>query len=167
MEKILNQASTLNGDARAPYESATTEPPRHAVPAPQQELIPGVPRSKRTKKRLRDFLRKNVFYSQNIQQGSGKNKKEKTGSFKFDYIITLMKKKGIDIYLVQETWIPNDFDSEIKGHYIFHHGTPEASDSNTGEAAEERRKPERTYERRSSHHSITVGYSSMKKSWTT
>jgi hypothetical protein len=109
-----SQPSTLNGDAR-PYKSATTKTPRHAVPAPQQEPIQGVPRSKRNKKRLRDFLRKTVFYSQNIQ-GSANNKKEKTGSYKFEYIITMMKKKGIDIYLVQETWIPNDFDTEIKGH---------------------------------------------------
>eukprot|EP00978_Attheya_sp_CCMP212_P024128 scaffold75404_cov31-Attheya_sp.AAC.1 len=44
-----------------------------------------------------------------------------------------MKEKGIDIYLlVQETWLPNDFERDINRHYIFHHGTPEASDSNTG-----------------------------------
>eukprot|EP00978_Attheya_sp_CCMP212_P023473 scaffold71971_cov55-Attheya_sp.AAC.1 len=70
-----------------------------------------------------------IFY--NIQ-GSGKNKKESIGPYKFEYIISLMKEKGIDIYLVQETWLPNDFERDTEGHYIFHHGTPEASDSNTG-----------------------------------
>eukprot|EP00978_Attheya_sp_CCMP212_P031663 scaffold120560_cov56-Attheya_sp.AAC.5 len=43
-----------------------------------------------------------------------------------------MEKKGIDVYAVQETWLPNNFTTVINGHYIFHHGT-EASDSNGGE----------------------------------
>jgi len=112
---------TIIGDNR-PNESAstttTTNSPSQAVPATRQRTRKTTgeatkPRSK-NKKRLRDFLRKTIFYSQNIH-GSGKNKKENTGPYKFEYITSLMKEKGIDVYLVQETWLPNDFEREING----------------------------------------------------
>eukprot|EP00978_Attheya_sp_CCMP212_P035935 scaffold159284_cov41-Attheya_sp.AAC.1 len=93
---------TINGDNR-PNESAsttttTTNSPSQAVPATRQRTRKTTgdatkPRRK-NKKRLRDFLRKTTFYSQNIQ-GSGKNKKENIGPHKFEYIISLMKEKGI------------------------------------------------------------------------
>jgi hypothetical protein len=44
-----------------------------------------------------------------------------------------MHEKGIDVYLVQETWLSSDYEdrSVINGCYVFHHGTnKEASDSN-------------------------------------
>ena len=132
-EEPSSPNGAINGDNR-PNESpnTTTTSPSQAVPAPRQRSTTGDATKQRrnNNKRLRDFLQKTIFYSQNIQ-GSGKNKKEKLGPYKFEYIIDLMKTKGIDIYLVQETWLPDDFEKEIKGHYIFHHGTPEASDSNT------------------------------------
>eukprot|EP00978_Attheya_sp_CCMP212_P012157 scaffold30211_cov54-Attheya_sp.AAC.3 len=44
----------------------------------------------------------------------------------------MMKEKGIDVYLLQETWLPDEYESfsVINGFYMFHHGTDEASDSN-------------------------------------
>jgi hypothetical protein len=46
-----------------------------------------------------------------------------------------MKEKGIDVYLVQETWLSDEFEnsSNINGVYLFHHEIEhEASDSNEG-----------------------------------
>ena len=104
------------------------------MPAPQQKqgintgdaTTPG----RKQKQRLRDFLRKTVIYSQNIQ-GSGKNKTKDIPPWKFDYITKLMKRKNIDVYLIQETWISDDYDNVINGHHIFHHGTPEEESAKT------------------------------------
>eukprot|EP00978_Attheya_sp_CCMP212_P038384 scaffold189626_cov36-Attheya_sp.AAC.2 len=35
-----------------------------------------------------------------------------------------MKRKNIDVYLIQETWISDDFSHVINGQHIFHHGKP-------------------------------------------
>eukprot|EP00978_Attheya_sp_CCMP212_P036231 scaffold162830_cov52-Attheya_sp.AAC.1 len=42
------------------------------------------------------------------------------------------RERGIDVYLLQETWLPDEYESfsVINRFYMFHHGTDEASDSN-------------------------------------
>ena len=109
-------------------------PPNTGVPATHRVSSDGATHRTKCNKqtRLRDFLQKTIFYSQNIH-GSGKRKDTNTGTIKFDYITDLMHEKGIDVYLVQETWLSSDYEdrSVINGCYVFHHGTnEEASDSN-------------------------------------
>eukprot|EP00978_Attheya_sp_CCMP212_P046568 scaffold399411_cov62-Attheya_sp.AAC.2 len=72
--------------------STSNNPPNRAVPAPPQVSSIGVtPKPKR----LRDFLKKTIFYSQNIQ-GSEKCKEIDSSPYKLEYITTMMKEKGID-----------------------------------------------------------------------
>ena len=132
--------TTLNPEPEIPNQGAPPKPnnpPNLAVPAPSRVSPYG---GTNKQKRLRDFLRKTTFYSQNIQ-GSGRCKATDTPTYKFDHITSLMKAKGIDVYLVQETWLSNEYEdsSDINGFYLFHHGTDEeheASDSNEGEDEE-------------------------------
>eukprot|EP00978_Attheya_sp_CCMP212_P043841 scaffold293198_cov40-Attheya_sp.AAC.2 len=111
-------------------------PPNPSDPADTSPIHSDTHRRQQTKaktKKAQRFSKEDSFYSQNLQ-GSGKNKKQGTGPYKFDYIINLMETKGIDVYIIQtqETWLPNNFTTVINGYYIFHHGS-EASDSNGGE----------------------------------
>jgi hypothetical protein len=103
-----------------------TPPPNLPVLATPQASSHGVTKQKR----LREILKKITIYSQNIQ-GSGRNQKEDTDTYKFDHITSLMEERGIDIYLVQETWLNDEYKSHsvVNGYYLFHHGTNEASDS--------------------------------------
>eukprot|EP00978_Attheya_sp_CCMP212_P019003 scaffold52694_cov58-Attheya_sp.AAC.2 len=42
-----------------------------------------------------------------------------------------MEKDNIDAYLIQETWIPEDWTKIINGYYVFNHGTEENEDPPT------------------------------------
>eukprot|EP00978_Attheya_sp_CCMP212_P038047 scaffold184938_cov30-Attheya_sp.AAC.1 len=64
--------------------STSNNPPNHAVPGVTPKP-----------KRLRDFLKKTIFYSQNIQ-GSGKCKEIDSSPYNLEYITTMIKEKGID-----------------------------------------------------------------------
>eukprot|EP00978_Attheya_sp_CCMP212_P011742 scaffold29160_cov31-Attheya_sp.AAC.1 len=43
-----------------------------------------------------------------------------------------MKKRGIDIYLLQETWLCGDYDKYITGYLMFHHGLESPTTCNRG-----------------------------------
>ena len=43
-------------------------------------------------------------------------------SEKIENIINAMESHKIDIYLVQETWLKDNFSKEISGHRFMHHG---------------------------------------------
>eukprot|EP00978_Attheya_sp_CCMP212_P000718 scaffold1423_cov39-Attheya_sp.AAC.5 len=42
-----------------------------------------------------------------------------------------MKRKNINVYLIQETWISDDYSHLINEHHIFHHGTPSEESAKT------------------------------------
>jgi exonuclease III len=138
-DQIPHNASNggnLRTNPENPNQGAPNIPPNLPVPAPPQVSSHGVTKQKR----LRDFLKKTIIYSQNIQiQGSGRNQKEDTDTYKFDHITSLMEMRGIDIYLVQETWLNNEYKSHsvVNGYYLFHHGTNEASSDSIDEEEEE------------------------------
>ena len=128
-DETLHDAEDGDGDDLQTH----TPPPNPPVLAPPRVSSHGVTKQKR----LREILKKITIYSQNIQ-GSGRNQKEDTDTYKFDHITSLMEERGIDIYLVQETWLNDEYKSHsvVNGYYLFHHGTNEASDSIDGEEEE-------------------------------
>jgi exonuclease III len=53
---------------------------------------------------------------------------------KLDFIIELMKRLEIHIYLIQETWLENDWTVTYDSYTIFHHNVPKKAHQRTGVA---------------------------------
>eukprot|EP00978_Attheya_sp_CCMP212_P028690 scaffold99797_cov38-Attheya_sp.AAC.1 len=117
------QTSTLNGDAR-PYESTPTTPTRESrtdlTPFTLVTTTTGTKLTATTKSNRRNNNKKrskeatSTIYPQNIQGGKD--------PLKLEYITAQMKKRGIDIYLLKKTWLCGDYDKDINGYLMFHHG---------------------------------------------
>jgi hypothetical protein len=120
------QTSDLNGDTRpneiAPKEHrpllAPITPCRTPTGAPTKSKANHRNRQNTPKKRSKDA--KTIIYSQNIQGGKD--------PLKLEYITETMKERGIDIYLLQETWLEGNFTRDIgEGCLLIHHGLEEAT----------------------------------------
>ena len=91
---------------------------------------------KRARGRWRPCKKAIKIYSQNVH-GLFESAKDENGKVirgertfvKQEYVVDMMKRKEIDIFLMQETWDEGDFTKDLGGGYImFHHNSKRKRD---------------------------------------
>ena len=93
------------------------------------------------KKRDESAVKPFLVYSQNVR-GLCQSRKDfwirpvkgELTLVKLDFIIDLMKQREIHIYLIQESWLENDWIRDYDSYTIFHHNVEHKSKRKTGVA---------------------------------